>query len=170
MRVCSAILGLLLLAAASGSAAAEEDVDLNLNECRDQLEAFARLDLDCEVQASVAEQGLARVPETLRPMLAGLSCHTRVAAQKSEIYGDWIVTDRFDPPRTRVVCNYDEAASQPLVATVDIGCTRHGEAWSCPPAVEGIEGAGPLGKVLTRYLNQDSGLWQGLERELARRD
>ncbi|MFP3423287.1 hypothetical protein R0K19_28385, partial [Bacillus sp. SIMBA_161] len=77
MRALVPLLGLLLLAAAfvsAGPAAADDNVDLDISECRDQLAAFARLDLDCLVRASVAEQGLSQVPETLRPMLAGLSC------------------------------------------------------------------------------------------------
>jgi hypothetical protein len=162
-----------LLAASAGRAEAQA-FEVDISECRDQLEAFARLQLDCPVAVTPSDAGLGEVPEMLRQLLSGLTCSTRIDANKADVYGKWITPGRFDPPRQRITCQHATIQNQRLTATVDVTCTRadSGEdaRWSCPPGVEKIEGAGMLGQYLTRYLNQGSGLWRELEAELAKRD
>jgi hypothetical protein len=160
----------LALAAGTPDRSAAQDFQVDLSQCRDQLEAFARLDLDCPVSVTPTDAGLQRVPDMLRQLLSGLTCSTRVIANKADVYGRWITPGRFDPPTKQVVCAHPQIQNQRLTATVDVTCTRDGGTWSCPPGVEKIEGAGFLGAYLTQYLNQDSGLWPGLEEELAARD
>ena len=168
-----ALLALALLAGISGRGQAQ-DFDVDLSQCQDQLEAFARLQLDCPVAVRPTDAGLQRVPDLFRQLLSGLTCTTRLTANKADVYGQWITPGRFDPPRKRITCQHPQITNQRLVATVDVTCTREGDGtngrWSCPPGVEKIEGAGMLGAYLTQYLNQGSGLWAGLEEELAKRD
>jgi hypothetical protein len=147
-----------------------QDFDVDLSQCRDQLEAFARLDLDCPVSVTPTDAGLKRVPDMLRQLLSGLTCSTQLNANKADVYGQWITPGRFDPPRKQITCQHPQIENQRLTATVDVTCTRDRDSWSCPPGVEKIEGAGMLGQYLTQYLNQGSGLWSGLEEELAKRD
>lgn len=162
------------LAAVHPTGAKAQDFEVDISQCRDQLEAFARLHLDCPVSVTPTDAGLQRVPDMLRQLLAGLTCTTQVSANKSDVYGAWITPGRFDPPRKQITCEHPSIKNQRLIATVDVTCTRDGDGdagqWSCPPGVEKIEGAGMLGAYLTQYLNQGSGLWTGLEEELAQRD
>ncbi|MBK1668628.1 hypothetical protein CKO28_11365 [Rhodovibrio sodomensis] len=160
---------LALVAVLPGRAQAQ-DFAVDLSQCRDQLEAFARLQLDCPVSVTPSESGLQQMPEMLRQLLSGLTCTTQVTANKADVYGQWITAGRFDPPRKQITCRHPNIQNQRLTATVDVTCTRDGDSWSCPPGVEQIEGAGMLGQYLTQYLNQGSGLWSGLEQELAKRD
>jgi hypothetical protein len=160
----------LALTAGTPDRSAAQDFKVDLSQCQEQLEAFARLDLDCPVSVTPTDAGLQRVPDMLRQLLSGLTCSTRVIANKADVYGRWITPGRFDPPTKQVVCAHPQIQNQRLTATVDVTCTRDGGTWSCPPGVEKIEGAGFLGAYLTQYLNQDSGLWPGLEEELAARD
>jgi hypothetical protein len=143
---------------------------VDLSQCRDQLEAFARTDLDCAVAVRPSEAGLERVPDMLRGLLSGLSCRAQVTAEKAAVYGQWITDGRFDPPAQRIACRHAEMQAEELVAAVDVTCTRAEGTWNCPPGVEKIEGAGALGQILAQYLNQDAGLWRALEEELAKRD
>ncbi|MBK1697953.1 hypothetical protein [Rhodovibrio salinarum] len=147
-----------------------QDFDIDLSQCREQLKAFARPQLDCPVSVTPTDRGLERVPEVLRQLLSGLTCTTQLRANKADVYGQWITPGRFDPPRKQIVCQHSQIKNQRLSATVDVTCTRDGDSWSCPPGVEKIEGAGMLSQYLTQYLNQGSGLWKGLEEELAKRD
>lgn len=167
--VPSFLLAALLCAAAPARAQAQTFA-VDLSQCRDQLEAFARTDLDCAVAVRPSEAGLERVPDMLRSLLAGLRCDTTVTAEKADIYGQWITDGRFDPPPQRIACRHAEMQAEELVATVDVTCTRKGDAWSCPPGVDKIDGAGALGQILAQYLNQEAGLWRALEEELAKRD
>lgn len=160
----------LALAAALPSGTRAQDFEVDLSQCRDQLAAFARLRLDCPVAVTPSEAGLERVPELLRQLLSGLTCTTRLTANKADVYGAWITPGRFDPPRKQITCEHATIRNQQLTATVDVTCTRSGDRWSCPPGVEQIDGAGMLGSYLKQYLNQGSGLWTGLEAELAQRD
>lgn len=164
----------LALAAAMPERSAAQDFEVDLSQCQEQLEAFARLDLDCPVSVTPTDAGLQRVPDMLRQLLSGLTCSTRVTADKANVYGQWITPGRFDPPTKQITCAHPQIQNQRLTATVDVTCTRSGASdggtWSCPPGVEKIEGAGFLGSYLTQYLNQGSGLWRGLEEELAKRD
>jgi hypothetical protein len=164
----------LALLAALPDRAQGQDFEVDLSQCRDQLEAFARPSLDCPVSVSPTTRGLERVPEMLRQLLSGLTCTTRLTADKADVYGQWITPGRFDPPAKQITCQHPQIKNQRLTATVDVTCTRNGEGnggqWSCPPGVKQIEGAGMLGQYLTQYLNQGSGLWRGLEDELAARD
>jgi hypothetical protein len=168
------VLGALFLVAGAPERATAQDFEVDLSQCQEQLEAFARLQLDCPVSVKPTDAGLERVPEMLRQLLAGLTCTTRVAANKADVYGQWITPGRFDPPRKQITCEHPQIQNQRLTVTVDVTCTRQGDGeagdWTCPPGVEKIEGAGMLGQYLTQYLNQGSGLWSGLERELADRD
>ena len=163
------LFALAILAATPGRGDAQ-DFDVDISQCRDQLEAFARLKLDCPVSVTPSDAGLTRVPDMLRQLLSGLTCSTQLKANKADVYGKWITPDRFDPPRKQIACEHATIKDQRLTATVDVTCTRDGDRWSCPPGIEKIEGAGMLGQYLTRYLNQGSGLWTGLEEELAARD
>ena len=61
-----------------------------MSQCRDQLEAFARLQLDCPISVTPSDAGLKRVPDMLRQLLSGLTCSTQVTADKSDVYGRWI--------------------------------------------------------------------------------
>jgi hypothetical protein len=171
-RPCApAVCALLLLALVTpASEARAQDFDVELAQCREQLEAFARLDLDCPVTVTPSAAGLERVPDLLRPMLSGLKCRTQLQARKTEVYGSWITEGRFDPPRKTIACTHEAMQGRDLTATVDVTCTRDQDQWTCPPGVEKIEGAGTLGQFLMQYLNQGSGLWTGLEAELAERD
>ncbi len=165
----TALLALPLVLAAPRPAAAQ-DFEVDFQECREQLEAFARLDLNCPVSVRPSAGALERVPDMLRGVFSGLTCRTQVDARKADVYGSWILADRFDPPRKEIVCSHADMQGRDLVAVVDVTCTRQGEAWSCPPGVERIDGAGALNEVLAQYLNQGSGVWRGLEQELAKRD
>ena len=160
---------LAVLAAVPGRAEAQA-FKVDMSQCRDQLEAFARLRLDCPISVTPSDAGLKRVPDMLRQLLSGLTCSTQVTAEKSDVYGRWITEGRFDPPPKRITCEHATIKNQRLTATVDVTCTRDGDSWTCPPGVEKIEGAGMLGQYLTQYLNQGSGLWSELEEELAQRD
>ena len=172
MRLLLPLLCALAVFAVVPSRADAQDFKVDISQCRDQLEAFARLQLNCPISVTPSDAGLKRVPDILRQLLSGLTCSTRVTAAKSDVYGRWITEGRFDPPPKRITCEHATIENQRLTATVDVTCTRDGEAgkWSCPPGVEKIEGAGMLGRYLTQYLNQESGLWRGLEEELATRD
>ena len=168
------VLGALFLVAGAPARATAQDFEVDLSQCQEQLEAFARLRLDCPVTVKPTDAGLDRVPGMLRQLLAGLTCRTQVDANKADVYGQWITPGRFDPPRKQITCQHPQIQNQRLTATVDVTCTRAGNGdtaeWTCPPGVEKIEGAGMLGQYLTQYLNQGSGLWTGLEKELAARD
>ena len=174
MRALMTALLTLALFAGGADRGQAQDFDVDLSRCQDQLEAFARLQLDCPVKVTPTDAGLKRVPEMLRQLLSGLTCGTRLTANKADVYGKWITPGRFDPPRKQITCEHPQIKNQRLTATVDVTCTREGDGeagkWSCPPGVEKIEGAGMLGQYLTQYLNQGSGLWSGLEQELAKRD
>lgn len=170
MRVRRLLPLFLLAALALGGRAQAQDFQIDISQCRNQLEAFARLDLDCPVAVRASQDAVQRVPEMLRPLMSGLTCRTQLTARKSDVYGKWIVEGRFDPPRKRIACSHPDVQGNDLVATVDVTCTRQADGWSCSPGVERIEGAGMLGDVLKQYLNTDAGIWTGLERELAQRD
>lgn len=169
----TALVAVALFTGGAGPSHAQ-DFEVDLSRCQEQLEAFARLQLDCPVAVTPTEAGLERVPEMLRQLLSGLTCSTRLTANKADVYGKWITSGRFDPPRKQITCQHPQINNQRLVATVDVTCKREGDGsngrWSCPPGVEKVEGAGMLGQYLTQYLNQGSGLWSGLEAELAKRD
>jgi hypothetical protein len=165
----TAVVAVALFTGGAGPSHAQ-DFEVDLSHCQEQLEAFARLQLDCPIAVTPTDAGLKRVPEMLRQLLSGLTCSTRLTANKADVYGQWITSERFDPPRKQIICDHPEIQNQRLTATVDVTCTRDGDSWSCPPGVEKIEGAGFLGQYLTQYLNQGSGLWSELEEELAERD
>ncbi len=174
MRALLTALLTLALFASCADRGQAQDFHVDLSQCQNQLEAFARLQLDCPVEVTPTDAGLQRVPDMLRRLLSGLTCSTQLTANKADVYGKWITPGRFDPPRKQITCQHPQINNQRLTATVDVTCTREGDGtngrWSCPPGVEKIEGAGMLGQYLTQYLNQGSGLWAGLEEELAKRD
>ena len=155
----------------SGPPAAAQDRRFDVTECREQAQAFARLDVDCTLVITARQGDLDRAPAFLRALIADLECQIPLKFDKAEVYGGWITDNRVNPPPIRVDCTVLEGAGLGRISGIfDADCVRLDGQWACYPGLSDVTGLGPLGSVVEEFVNDEGLLGRFLAKQLDRFD
>lgn len=143
----------------------------DVDQCRDQAQAFARLTIDCVLTIRASERDLSAAPAYLQALLGDLECRVPLVFDKAKVYGVWITKDRVNPPPLDVSCSIlTGLSSGDITAVFDVDCVRNDAAWSCYPGLSNVQGLGPLAPVIEDFVNDEPLLSRFLAKQLARFD
>ncbi len=156
-------LGFCLSASMYCATATAEEVTYDLGVCPEQFERVVKTSVECSAQAWLTEEGLLALPESLRPLLAGLQCRSAIAFRKEDIYSQWIRDDFVDPPPIEVVCDI-AVGGQPssFSGVFDARCDRTRDRWTCLPGLQNVQNLGIFGTLLETYVNTDPRIADGM--------
>ena len=169
-RLVAALFSVLILASQIPDAEAQKK-RFDVDECRDQAQAFARLTIDCVLTVRASERDLSAAPAYLQALLGDLECRVPLVFDKAQVYGVWITKDRVNPPPLDVSCSIlSGLSSGDITAVFDVDCVRNDAAWSCYPGLSNVQGFGPLAPVIEEFVNDEPLLSRFLAKQLARFD
>lgn len=171
MKTVVLLLVAVFLAALSFSPVHAQKKRFDVAECRDQAQAFARLDIDCTLVIRASERDLAGAPSFLQAFLGDLECQVPLAFDKAKVYGVWITENRVNPPPLAVRCQLLAGVSDTVITAVfDADCVRNAGQWSCYPGLRDVVGLGPLAPLIEDFVNNDPVFPRFLAKQLARFD
>lgn len=151
--------------------AAAQKKRFDVRECRDQAQAFARLDINCVLTVRASERDLASAPAYLQALLGDLECRVPLQFDKAKVYGVWITENRVNPPPLNVNCSILSGVSTgDITAVFDIDCVQSQNTWSCYPGLSNVRGLGPLAPVIEDFVNDEPILSRFLAKQLAKFD
>lgn len=164
------IAAVLALVCWTGGAEAQQN-RFDVAECREQAQAFARLDIDCVLIIRASEKDLAQAPVYLQALMGALECQVPLKFEKAKVYGVWITKDRVNPPPIKVTCRMLSGPDiGELSGVFDADCVRSQGEWTCYPGLREVVGFGPLGTVVEDFVNNDPTFPRFLAKQLAKFD
>lgn len=171
MNAILASLGLILAAGLWSSEAAAQNRRIDASACRDQAQAFARLDIDCTLTIRAGEKDLERAPFFLQALIGNLECKIPLKFDKSKVYGVWITETRVNPPPLTVACTVPAGPNPGIISgTFDADCVRSEGQWTCHPGLSDVQGLGPLAPVVEQFVNEDQIFSRFLAKQLDKFD
>jgi len=143
----------------------------DVEECRKQAQAFARLDINCVLTVRAGERDLRAAPAYLQALLGDFECRIPLVFDKANVYGVWITEDRVNPPPLDVSCSIlSGVTGGDITAVFDVDCVRNAGQWSCYPGLRNVDGLGPLAPVIEDFVNNEPVFPRFLAKHLARFD
>lgn len=171
MKLVVLLLAALVLAMVSASPVMAQKKRFDVAECREQAQAFARLDIDCTLVIRASERDLSNAPSFLQAFLGDLECQVPLVFDKAKVYGVWITENRVNPPPLAVRCRLLAGLSDSdITAVFDADCVRSAGQWSCYPGLRDVVGLGPLAPLVEDFVNNDPVFPRFLAKQLARFD
>jgi len=168
IAIAAAALSLMWMPDAAHSQANKR---FDVGDCREQAQAFARLDIDCVLTIKAAEKDLAAAPSYLRALLGDFECKVPLAFDKAQVYGVWITENRVNPPPLDVSCTIlSGLTGGDITAVFDVDCIRNDDTWTCFPGLRDVVGLGPLAPVIEDFVNNEPVFPRFLAKQLSRFD